>query len=972
MDNVQIEIQDSTNSILGVLDVGNVKNFPLSLTSSISDLRDITTRSGSFSTPFKVPSTKANDDLLEHIYLAEQKNYKDFDAEKQCIIRVNGTDLQGGKLQITKINSLGRDGAVNYSFKFFGSSMDWVLDMKGYKTKDLPYLNKTLTYDDASVQASWSNVGGTQDEVYSFINRGERISPNTVNVGDLRPDYFLLDYLESAFNLIGYNFDSTFFNTTASKQLMIPFFGKNFKILQSTITDNFVDVSLAALHSNMNLYVPNVAFGSVAQIEVPLINTCIATNNTSTSWSVNTASNATGSYTENSDAGGNFGSGLFTAPVDGYYKISGFFETLTYFGTTPENSAGNLTRYVQHTYTINSGSSNLLNTLSNGIVVQSNPNLLRETWTRESNGILLSAGDTLRVNMKALLSNAGLVTTTSLLARVEHAASSSYTIDLLPDMNEGDTYNWADKSDDKVEVFDIVMDVFRTFNCFIRTNEAIRTVYVEPRDDFYNDLSTATNKTNDIDDNTQIQLEYNSKTYRKNHYFDYAKDGNDAYLNAKNKDSDNNLFSYEHTFPDKFKDGTTNYKTKILAATDIIEDLLMTGSTSTGSGGQTLGAYTSRLWDDADSMPEHTDDFAPRLLYFNYGYQRNNTINRSHELSYRGNPITQFGYALTHSINANYTSSAHFYAAVDGSLSFIDLYSGVSNIIDGLWKTYFSQTSQEIETGKRVKVNLLFDLIDWANFDFREVIYFDNRYPELEGYWRYEKINGFKPTSNAISTSFNLIQARTFPSTASKNVVTEDPSGFRTTLPDGGGSRLSTKDSNKKTIIKGYDNYVNRDGNMVIGNNLRATGNNQLMYGMHNSDSSSDISTDLLQFGTGTEGSPNALIRVDQYGRTYFNGNIQGSGSIVDISTDTTADLAVETYLVDCTNGEITLTLPTSITPVGKSWNIKKTTLAGTMTITPGYNDPFSVSIDGFSSISETTKNASRTPLFDGTNFNII
>ena len=74
MDRVQIEIQDSDNSILGVLEFGNVKNFPLSLTTSIADLRDITTRSGSFSVSFKVPSTKENDSLLEHIYLSDQKS----------------------------------------------------------------------------------------------------------------------------------------------------------------------------------------------------------------------------------------------------------------------------------------------------------------------------------------------------------------------------------------------------------------------------------------------------------------------------------------------------------------------------------------------------------------------------------------------------------------------------------------------------------------------------------------------------------------------------------------------------------------------------------------------------------------------------------------------------------------------------------------------------------------------------------
>jgi hypothetical protein len=975
LDKVEIEIQDvvagvmgSVTRILGVLDVGDVKNFPLALTSSISDLRDITTRSGSFAVTFKVPSTKDNDDLLEHIYLAEQKNYKDFDAEKPCVIRVNDVDIHRGRLQITKINSLGRDGSVSYSFKFFGSNMDWVLKMKGYKTADLAYLNKSLTYGDTEVQASWQDVGGNELPCYSFINRGERLDPTTVNVGDLRPDYFLLDYLEAAFLLVGYNFESTFFNTAASKQLIIPFFGKNFKIEQATIDANFVDVTNAALHSNVDTTVPNRANGWVYKLKMPLINTCTTTNTLSI-WSQCGASSTTGSYTENSDAGNNFASGVFVAPVDGFYKVSGFFETLQYFNSTPEQSAGQLTRWINHFVTINgnNATSYLMNTLSSSIVTQANPLLLRETWTKDSNNIFLSAGDTLRVDMEATLWNTGAVTTGLLKADVEHAASSSYTIELQADMQEGDTYNWADKSDTVVDVFDIIMDVFRIFNCYLRVNEATRTIYAEPRDDFYNALSTATNKTDDIDDNIQIDLQYNSKTYKKNHLFQYAKDSNDKFLAARNKEADYEWLSYEHTYPDKFKDGVTNYKTKVIASTYIIEDLNFTGSTS--GGGNTLGAYTSRMWNDADTMPIHSDDFAPRILYHAYGYQRNSTLTRSHILDYRGTQILQYGYALPYTIVANYSGSTG-YAAVAGCLSFEDVDSSYS-FLDGLWQTHFSKTSKEIEEGKRVKLNMLFDLVDWQSFDFREIIYFDNRYPELEGYWRYERINGFKPVGNAISTSFDLIQARTYPTEASGREGVLVPDGARLGLPDGGGNRTGTTDN--RTIISGNDNYAARNGNHLVGHNLRATGQNQLIMGMYNSDSSSDISTDLFQLGTGTESNPNTLIRVDENGTIYFNGsevpNSNGDGLVVDISTDTTADVFVQTYLVDTSAGDVNVYLPFT-PPIGKSWNIKKMVAANNMVVW-GSADT-SVDIEGASSATEGTQYVSLRPEYDGTEFNLI
>ena len=60
------------------------------------------------------------------------------------------------------------------------------------------------------------------------------------------PDYFALDYLNSAFELVGYNFESTHFNLATQKELIIPFFGKNWKLEEGLIEDNLVDVNVTA------------------------------------------------------------------------------------------------------------------------------------------------------------------------------------------------------------------------------------------------------------------------------------------------------------------------------------------------------------------------------------------------------------------------------------------------------------------------------------------------------------------------------------------------------------------------------------------------------------------------------------------------------------------------------------------------------------------------------------------------------
>ena len=971
MDNVQIEIQDSANGIEGVLDVGNVKNFGMALTTSIADLRDIKSRSGSFAVTFKVPSTKNNDDLLQHIYLSEQKNYKDFDAEKDCVVRINGMDIERGRLQITKINSLGRADATSYSFKFFGNNMDWVLKMKGYKTKDLPYLDKTLTYGDTEVQASWLEVGGDEEPVYSIINRGSRVSPTQVSVEDLRADYFALDYLNSAFNLVGYNFESDFFNTADQKQLIIPFFGKNWKILQSEIDDNFVEVRMNGNNTNVNLNVPTIANGAVWKISSPIINLCTAVGLSGNPYYTCIGQSITGAYTEISDTNNNFLAGVFTAPIDGFYKVKGIFETSYFYDTSiPEATSGNLSFSVTHFAQVNGTTPYILNTNASNTIATPNTTIkeIREVWGRESNGFYMNAGDTMRVHSQFQAINNGPIFSSSITATYQHWGSTQYEIELQPDMIEGDTYNWGEKSDDQVEVFDIVMDIFRTFNCYIRTNQATRTVYAEPRDDFYKPLSEAINKTNLIDDNNQITLEYNSKTYKETHNYEYARDSNDKFLAERNKRANNEWMSNEHTFPAKFKDGTTNYKTKVISATYLDEDTAMSG-VSAGSGGNVLGLYTAKMWNEDDTVPVHSDDFNPRLLYFKYGQQADAILTFQHVINYKGSALTSFGYALPFPFY-QYNGA---YAPVAGNLSFKDVFipANPSAPDAGVWQTYFSRTSQEIEEGKRLSLSMVFDLEDWISFDFRDSVYFDNRYPEIEGYWRIEKIKSYKPTSTAISVKVDLIQARTY--FAAESETTEEPSdpfgGAR--LTGGGLDRSVTNETSKKTLIEGYDNYATDNGNMVVGHDLRASGQNQLIYGMYNSDSSSDISTDLLQFGVGTENNPRTLIRVDEDGVVWFNGSALpiegGSGTVVDITSDVTADVLVKTYLADTTSNSITVTLPSSVNE-GQSWNIKKTSNNNTLTV----NTAGSELIDGEDEISETELNISRRFQYDGDNYKII
>ena len=68
MAEIKVELRDFDNKILGSLDITSSDNFPLSLTYQNFDIRDFSSRNGSFSKTFKIPATKHNNVLLAHIY----------------------------------------------------------------------------------------------------------------------------------------------------------------------------------------------------------------------------------------------------------------------------------------------------------------------------------------------------------------------------------------------------------------------------------------------------------------------------------------------------------------------------------------------------------------------------------------------------------------------------------------------------------------------------------------------------------------------------------------------------------------------------------------------------------------------------------------------------------------------------------------------------------------------------------------
>jgi hypothetical protein len=134
---------DFDSSVIGELDISNHNEFPLALTFSISELRDITAKKGTYSKTFKIPATKNNNKIFKYSYSAgaitqtkiAYPTVKPIQSLKNCRILVDDLYSIVGQLQITAIGS--SSSPDYYSCVFYGNNIDWTQELKDAALKDL-------------------------------------------------------------------------------------------------------------------------------------------------------------------------------------------------------------------------------------------------------------------------------------------------------------------------------------------------------------------------------------------------------------------------------------------------------------------------------------------------------------------------------------------------------------------------------------------------------------------------------------------------------------------------------------------------------------------------------------------------------------------------------------------------------------------------------------------------------------------
>jgi len=127
-------------SVIGDLDVGDSDDFPLAVNFSISEARDLNSRTGTYSKTFKIPATKNNNRVLKRSYYTGSKiPNNNINNRKSGRIVVNDNFILTGLLQITAIGSASKP--LYYSCVFYGNNVDWSQSLDNKLLMNLAVIN---------------------------------------------------------------------------------------------------------------------------------------------------------------------------------------------------------------------------------------------------------------------------------------------------------------------------------------------------------------------------------------------------------------------------------------------------------------------------------------------------------------------------------------------------------------------------------------------------------------------------------------------------------------------------------------------------------------------------------------------------------------------------------------------------------------------------------------------------------------
>lgn len=268
----------TTRFFIEGFEVDMIEDFPIDLTFQISDIREFSRKSTSFSKTIKIPATNLNKKIFGHIYEIGSAN--EYDENLPNVnLNFNPTKRASGKLY--KDNVLVFDGSVRlisiedvfgnmeFEINLFGRSKDLFFELqeKTLNDLDLNYMNMTFNFDSISYQSlipNWltdaelSALSGSlgfnvQNLTFPLIDFGYSADMETFPIQNFKPCVFVRELWDQIHKQAGFFYDAPFVDTDFFKHLVFVKGDKNVKITKTGLIsskENFSDYGYSNPVSN--------------------------------------------------------------------------------------------------------------------------------------------------------------------------------------------------------------------------------------------------------------------------------------------------------------------------------------------------------------------------------------------------------------------------------------------------------------------------------------------------------------------------------------------------------------------------------------------------------------------------------------------------------------------------------------------------------------------------------------------------
>jgi hypothetical protein len=208
----------------GVLDVS--ENLALPITFSIGDIRDLSSRKGTFSKTITLAGTKNNNDLLGHYYDVNiQAGTFNINTLTKCQIIQNGVPiLDEALLQLVSVNKLQTntryEDEVSYEVLIKDSRAEFFTAITNAKLTDLDFSDLDHVFSSTNIVASFSH---TVADGYKYVM--PYINGNDFNANDFKPAIYAKTYFDRIFAVAGFTYTWDEIASARFDKLLIPYNG---------------------------------------------------------------------------------------------------------------------------------------------------------------------------------------------------------------------------------------------------------------------------------------------------------------------------------------------------------------------------------------------------------------------------------------------------------------------------------------------------------------------------------------------------------------------------------------------------------------------------------------------------------------------------------------------------------------------------------------------------------------------------